>query len=68
MPSALTLAALALFALAAAMWVVNLVFRLTVTVSVAAAAGRGSRPGTRTSGLSPTTDCSMRSPSPGEWP
>jgi hypothetical protein len=49
MPSALTLAALALFALAlfalaAAMWVVNLVFRLTVTVRVAAAAGRGSQP------------------------
>ena len=44
-PSALPMAALGLFVLAATMWVVNLVFRLTVTVSVATSAvGSGTQP------------------------
>jgi hypothetical protein len=43
--SALAIAALGLFVLAATMWVINLVFRLTVTASVAAsAAGSGTEP------------------------
>jgi hypothetical protein len=43
--STLSIAALGLFGLATAMWVINLVFRLTVTVSVAAAAeGSGTEP------------------------
>ena len=43
--SALPIAALGLFGLAATMWVINLVFRLTVTVSVAASAvGSGTQP------------------------
>jgi hypothetical protein len=44
-PSALPIAALGLFVLAATIWVINLVFRLTVTVSVAASAvGSGTQP------------------------
>jgi hypothetical protein len=43
--SALSIAALGLFVLAATMWVINLVFRLTVMVSVAASAvGSGTEP------------------------
>jgi hypothetical protein len=44
-PSTLPIAALGLFVLAATMWVINLVFRLTVTVSVATSAvGSGTQP------------------------